>query len=624
MLLSRFWYAVIAAVLGGAVFLLYLAMGVSNRTASKTGDQLLTAASRSVYWYLTDDGRQRATALIPIALNKDVRESLSEASKAFERDKYKEVKKERGDDVKSKLTAFANDSGQSGLPFDALWAVDTHGRVLANYNFEAGTGDDEFEMGGYALVADALHGWIRDDAWVIKGQIYRVVARPVEASVGGLPVGAVVGAKMIDDKYVQNISDKTGAAVAFYAGGTRVAKGTPPSFDAAWLSVHDDDLAAVEADENYNNAGRTSPRTLRENPGYLIRGVFARVPGEAWDLGAGYLVGHKQTVVASPFAFQDLADQNDKDAVPVAIVAVIAVGLVLLGLFFTVVEHTMPLRTFRKAVAELADKKSETDVLQPSTFRGVFKKIASDVNDAVDKVAAKAGIDRGPADLESVLGPLPAAPQMSAFSVPGDDGPASQPQSKPRSVPEPPASGPGAAKKALPKAPRKSLPKPPSSPEPEPEREAEDEPPESGIPSAAAFENALRSKPADDEEEEEVATTVQDAPQVSEALRKAVLAADKDKVQPVKADGPVSVAPGSEVADDDELDEEGQWRKVYADFIAMKRKFGEPTEKLTYEKFKGTLQRNKDALMARHKCTKVRFRVYEKQGRAALKASPVK
>ena len=430
---------------------------------------------------------------------------------------------------------------------------------------------------------------------------------------------------MIDDKYVQNISDKTGAAVAFYAGGTRVAKGTPPSFDAAWLSVHDDDLNEVEADENYNNAGRTSPRTLRENPGYLIRGVFARVPGEAWDLGAGYLVGHKQTVVASPFAFQDLADQNDKDAVPVTIVALIAVGLVVLGLFFTVVEHTMPLRTFRKSVSELADRKNETDVLQPSTFRGVFKKIASDINDAVDKVAAKAGIDRGPADLESVLGPLPAAPQMSAFSVPGDDGPGSGPQSKPRSMPEPPASGPGSAKKSLPKAPRKSLPKAPSSKEEAPDPPAaEEQPPESGIPSAAAFENALRSKPVDDDEEEEVATTVQDAPQVSEALRKAVLAADKEKVAPVKADGPVSVAPGSEAQDDGEMDEETQWRKVYADFIAMKRKFGEPTEKLTYEKFKGTLQRNKDALMARHKCTKVRFRVYEKQGRAALKASPVK
>jgi len=63
---------------------------------------------------------------------------------------------------------------------------------------------------------------------------------------------------------------------------------------------------------------------------------------------------------------------------------------------------------------------------------------------------------------------------------------------------------------------------------------------------------------------------------------------------------------------------------VYADFVAMKKKFGEPTEKLTYEKFRGTLQRNKDALVARHGCEKVSFRVYEKQGKAALKASPVK
>ena len=62
----------------------------------------------------------------------------------------------------------------------------------------------------------------------------------------------------------------------------------------------------------------------------------------------------------------------------------------------------------------------------------------------------------------------------------------------------------------------------------------------------------------------------------------------------------------------------------YADFIAMKKQYGEPTDKLTYEKFRGTLQRNKDALMARHGCTRVKFRVYEKQGRAALKASPVK
>ena len=43
-----------------------------------------------------------------------------------------------------------------------------------------------------------------------------------------------------------------------------------------------------------------------------------------------------------------------------------------------------------------------------------------------------------------------------------------------------------------------------------------------------------------------------------------------------------------------------------------------------YEKFRGTLQRNKDALVARHGCSRVTFRVYEKQGKTALKASPAK
>ena len=44
----------------------------------------------------------------------------------------------------------------------------------------------------------------------------------------------------------------------------------------------------------------------------------------------------------------------------------------------------------------------------------------------------------------------------------------------------------------------------------------------------------------------------------------------------------------------------------------------------TFDKFKGTLQRNKDALVARHNCSRVKFTVYVKEGKAALKASPVK
>ncbi|WP_338111507.1 MXAN_5187 C-terminal domain-containing protein, partial [Sorangium cellulosum] len=73
--------------------------------------------------------------------------------------------------------------------------------------------------------------------------------------------------------------------------------------------------------------------------------------------------------------------------------------------------------------------------------------------------------------------------------------------------------------------------------------------------------------------------------------------------------------------DPDELTE---WNAVYEEFLSVKQQCGEPTNALTFEKFKGTLQRNKDALVARHHCSRVRFTVYVKDGKAALKASPVK
>ncbi len=68
----------------------------------------------------------------------------------------------------------------------------------------------------------------------------------------------------------------------------------------------------------------------------------------------------------------------------------------------------------------------------------------------------------------------------------------------------------------------------------------------------------------------------------------------------------------------------GDWQAVYDDFIRTKRQCGEPTEGLNYERFSHTLKKNHDVLVARHACKKVKFTVYVKDGRASLKATPVK
>lgn len=608
MLLSRFFYVVLAAAVAGAIFLLYLATAVTNRTSTKTAEQLLTSASSAVSRYLEVDSRRRAAALVGLAVNGSIQDALKASN---EKASLKDVKPEKRQKAKDVLAKFRQKTASSGLIFDAVWAIDVHGRVVASENFERGTGSDHFEMGGYSIVADAFHGWIRDDAWVFDGQIYRVVAHPVEVQVGGKPVGAIVAAKIVDGAFAGKVSQNTEAAVAFFAGGTRVATGAPEGFDKALLEVTAKDLEKIKADPNYTDKGKTTPIVLRENAGYDTMVTFNRLKGEAWDLDAGYVVGHRQAKVRTPLDFQSLADQNDKDSVPIWILAAIVLGGALIGLILSLLEHTLPLSRFKRAVAELANKKSDTDVLKPSTFRGTYKGIARDINDAIDKVAAKAGIDRGPADLESVLGPLPAQPQMSAFSVPksGAGAPLSSPQSstgkslpKPkRSLPKARSSDSGedddAADKAPVSEPTKELKRPPA-PDDDPASSAD------GLPNAAAFGAALRGespppsgRTSDDEYDDQAPTKVA-------ALPKGII---PDKLPEEK-----------------EADEETEWRKVYADFVAMKKKFGEPTEKLTYEKFRGTLQRNKDALMSRHNCKRVKFRVYEKQGRAALKASPVK
>jgi hypothetical protein len=67
-----------------------------------------------------------------------------------------------------------------------------------------------------------------------------------------------------------------------------------------------------------------------------------------------------------------------------------------------------------------------------------------------------------------------------------------------------------------------------------------------------------------------------------------------------------------------------QWVAVYEDFLRTKRDCGEPTDGLSYEKFSHTLKKNRDALIQKHGCKRVKFSVYVKEGRASLKATPVK
>ncbi|MBI2896233.1 MAG: hypothetical protein HYY06_21925, partial [Deltaproteobacteria bacterium] len=70
--------------------------------------------------------------------------------------------------------------------------------------------------------------------------------------------------------------------------------------------------------------------------------------------------------------------------------------------------------------------------------------------------------------------------------------------------------------------------------------------------------------------------------------------------------------------------EEEHFRQIFGEFVDTKKRCGEPVESLTFDKFLVTLRKNKDTLVQRYQCKTVRFQVYVKEGKAALRATPVK
>ncbi len=172
------------------------------------------------------------------------------------------------------------------VAFDAVFAIDRLGRVVAHLGFEWARGMDGFELGGYAVVADALHGHSRDDTLVMD-RVYRVVARPVEDPAGEAPVGAVMGARAIDEAFARELSQGIGSALVFFDARSRIASSALEGIDPADLSVIVGDLDSLPLDPGYRRRGTSGVRDV----GCGLNAVYARLPGEGWPLGRGWLRG---------------------------------------------------------------------------------------------------------------------------------------------------------------------------------------------------------------------------------------------------------------------------------------------------------------------------------------------
>ena len=70
--------------------------------------------------------------------------------------------------------------------------------------------------------------------------------------------------------------------------------------------------------------------------------------------------------------------------------------------------------------------------------------------------------------------------------------------------------------------------------------------------------------------------------------------------------------------------EDSHFRDVFDQYVSLKRECGENVDGLTFDKFSVTLRKNRDQILSKHEAKDVKFTVYVKAGKAALKASPVR
>jgi hypothetical protein len=88
---------------------------------------------------------------------------------------------------------------------------------------------------------------------------------------------------------------------------------------------------------------------------------------------------------------------------------------------------------------------------------------------------------------------------------------------------------------------------------------------------------------------------------------------------------PVSAAFAAPAATSQPRDEEMEhFQQVFEEYIALRARCGEPTASVAAHKFFAKLQSNRDQLIAKYGCRTARFSVYVKDGKAAIKATPVR
>lgn len=649
MFLSKIWFILVALLAAVAITLAVVAPRPAAVKLEKLEGQRLDRAQYAAQQMLRADAHLWIDTAGKLGRDAVIAESLDAASRGA--GELAVIHKT----VQDRLRALVPDLAKGGLSWVA--AVDAKGRVIARI----GEGEAEYKegIGGAEVIADALHGYLSDDTWGAGGRIVRVAAAPVPSKQRDRIVGALATAAETGPRLADIWKKNLGVEVAILLRG-RIVASTIPEGMLGPLP----ELVASRAPE-IAEAKRTTSIPVKAG-GDLLLVVAAPFQGMAGEQQAYYALVGKQPAradlssVLSNTTAGDLRWSN----FPWLVIGGGFILILAIGLGLQHWEVGGPLGRLRKEVARLA--RGEQAKVEDRAYSSKLGGIARDVNATLERFthAPAAPTEMAGKDLNAILGGTASAPPratasaaktQSDFDRPSQTlgsliGPPPPPAFEPPATPyfNPPPASPfgapppaaGSARPAPSFAPPPPVSQAPAAPRSAPPRPS---PPGPGLsaPAAPPLASALPRLPL---------PAARSAP--AAALPPVPLGADATTEMPIKAPPfePLPSRPSRQVAAtepvasppadgepdqrfaggsagspaDPEEAEEAHFRAVFEEYVTTKRECGEPTESLSLDKFRIKLRDNKAALLSKYACRDVRFSVYIKDGKAALKATPIR
>jgi len=587
---SKIWLFVIALAGAVALTIALLLPRPAQRSLIRGEANRLQTACGVIHILLADDARNRVELAGAFARAPEIMTALESASatERLDEGRMKQVR-DVGDGVMKAI--------QGNRKPDFAMLIDRRGRVVARVRLDDGDFGDV--AAGRPLIDDALAGYLRDDLWAQNGTMYFVSAAPVVKQ--GAYVGAVVLGHQVTNQLAEKLVKSLAVDMGFHLGADGVAGSKTIAFDHAPLQA----AIAKLGDDRTSDCQLVPPMEIHAGADDYTA-IVARLPGEAAARQAYYSVIIKRPDALGFLATLKAVKENDLSfgnfpwiLVGGGFLVVLALGI---GLMFG--EADRPLRRLTTDAVRLA--KGEIERMSEDAHGGKFGSIARSVNIHIDKLGREAKSARK--DLDQLLGPAPEG-SLGTIDLLATALPSVRPGGPAPAVPPPPSEfrfqdpGPAAMSSSS------------SSPSPSPSRKpparAGTPPPFRAVaPAAPPPAPPLRSS------QPYAGPPPAFAPQAplnldDDILGRGLAELEAPPPEPTQSRGS---APRGEP----------YFKQIFDQFIAVKRSCNEPIAGLVYERFAEKLVKNRDDLMLKTGCREVRFTVYVKDGKAALKATPVK